>query len=273
MIIERLQDALHRTPSKEKGFQRNLLKEEFQLLALEFIYNRKWANLIFKGGSCLRICFGLNRLSEDLDFDCEKDFNLIDFFNGMINYFRKEMDFQKLEFRKAKERLYLKFPILKELGLSTGAESDKLYVKIELSQTEKGNFKTELQPIFTKGVNFLVKRYDLPTLMAGKINALLSRVWFKGKDNEITVKGRDYYDLLWYMEKKVKPNYDCIRYKRKKLSPVIIWKKIEEKVSRVKPRYLEYDLINLIETPGFVKNFSRNYQSLFSQLLSYYTKQ
>ena len=272
MIIERLRDVLQRTRSEEKGFLRNLLKEELQLLTLEFIYNKEWANLIFKGGSCLRICFGLNRLSEDLDFDYEKDFSLVDFFNDLINYFQRDLDFQKLEFRKAKERLYLKFPVLRQLGLVTGAESDKLYIKIELSQTEKGNFKTELQPIFTKGVNFLLKRYDLPTLMAGKINALLSRVWFKGKASDITVKGRDYYDLLWYMEKKVEPNYDCIRYKGKNISSSATWQKIEEKVSRIEPKHLEYDLLNLIESPGFVKNFSRNYKTLFTQLLNYYIK-
>ncbi|MEW6103904.1 MAG: nucleotidyl transferase AbiEii/AbiGii toxin family protein [bacterium] len=49
---------------------RNYLKEHLQLYILDFVYNRSYGKeLIFTGGSCLRFCFGLNRVSEDLDFD------------------------------------------------------------------------------------------------------------------------------------------------------------------------------------------------------------
>ncbi|MEA3432375.1 MAG: nucleotidyl transferase AbiEii/AbiGii toxin family protein, partial [candidate division WOR-3 bacterium] len=149
--------------------------------------------------------------------------------------------------------------------LATSSESDKLYVKIELSRAEKCSYRTELQPIFREGINFVARTYDLPTLMAGKISALLSRTWFKGKRSEITVKGRDYYDLIWFMEKKIEPRYECIG--DMKISPREVWREIKERVERLNPKDLEYDLSNLIENPGFVRSFSQNYKNLFFELL------
>jgi hypothetical protein len=266
MIIKILENRLAEAKKTAgKGFLRNLLKDALQLLTLEYIYNSKWSNLIFKGGSCLRICHGLNRLSEDLDLDYEGEFDVPVFFEAVKTHFMKDLYFPNMEFRRAKERLYLKFPVLRQLGLATSSESDKLYVKIELSRAEKCNYKIELQPIFKEGISFVAKTYDLPTLMAGKIGALLSRTWFKGKRNEITVKGRDYYDLIWYMEKKINPRYECIG--NKKISPREVWKEIKERVERLNPKDLEYDLSNLIENPGFVRSFSQNYKNLFLELL------
>lgn len=272
MIIRRLQEVIEQNRGAQKGLLRNLLKEELQFLVLEFIYNSKWANLIFEGGSCLRICFGLNRLSEDLDFDYQDEFDSKSFSEAVINYFKKDLGFSALEAKSGRERLYLKFPVLRSLGVSRQNESDKLYVKIELSRVKKCNFKTELQPIFKKGTSFVARRYDLGTLMAGKINALLGRVWFRGKRDEITVKGRDYYDLIWYMEKKVEPNYGCIKYRGRKLTKKEVWEKVKNRVEKVNLRHLEYDLLNLVENPSFVKKFSKNYKILFANLLNYYLK-
>jgi len=58
---------------KSKFLIRNYLREYIQYLVLSLLYNqKKMKNLVFKGGSCLRICYGLPRLSEDLDFDYSK---------------------------------------------------------------------------------------------------------------------------------------------------------------------------------------------------------
>jgi len=54
---------------------RNILKETLQYYVLDFLYNSSYGeNLIFTGGSALRICYGLNRLSEDLDKDMVKKY-------------------------------------------------------------------------------------------------------------------------------------------------------------------------------------------------------
>ena len=54
-------------------YKRNLLKEYLQVLILDFIYSSpKYGGLIFYGGTCLAHCFGLRRLSEDIDFVDDK---------------------------------------------------------------------------------------------------------------------------------------------------------------------------------------------------------
>jgi predicted nucleotidyltransferase component of viral defense system len=92
---------------------RNILKEILQFYSLDFIYNSVYGkDLIFTGGSALRICYGLNRLSEDLDFDLEED-KKIDkelLVNDIINYFKKRLSFQKIEatISGKEKKIYLK---------------------------------------------------------------------------------------------------------------------------------------------------------------------
>jgi len=267
MITQKLKTIVEENKTLYRGYLNNLLKNYLQLLVLNFIYNSKYAFLIFKGGSCLRICFDLPRLSEDLDFDYEKDFDIPQFFADISQYIRREENFPLLETKITKQRLYLKFPILKSLGLATEWESDKLYLKIELSLVKKCKYKTEIQPIFEEGLSFLVKRYDLSTLMAGKIEAILQRVWFKGKKSEITVKGRDYFDLYWYLKKGIKPNYECLEYKGKRPSKTEVWQEVKKRVKKVKAKDLEYDLVNLVENRNFVRDFCQNYQAIFKEKL------
>lgn len=270
MIIQKFQTIVEENKEVYKGYIRNVLRNYLQFLVLDFIYNGKYAFLILKGGSCLRICFNLPRLSEDLDFDYEEKFDTENFFEEIANFFRKEQNFPHLEVKMSKQRLYLKFPILRKLGIAAPSESDKLYLKIELSCAKKCQFKTELQPIFKEGFSFLVKRYDLPTLMAGKIEAVLQRVWFRGKKDEITIKGRDYFDLYWYLQRKIEPNYKCLFYKGKRLEKKQVWQKITERVKKVKPKDLEYDLVNLVKDQEFVRKFCKNYKVLFQEELKRY---
>ena len=249
------------------SFLRNLLKERLQYIALSYIYNSKYANLIFKGGSCLRICYDLPRLSEDLDFDCEQGFDSDLLFNGLIKYFLSDQNYPEMETQKYPQRLYLKFPILKKLGVFAPSESDKLYLKIELSTVKQCPYKTEVQPIFKDGFSFLVNRYSLPDLFTGKLEAILQRSWFKGKNQEITIKGRDYFDLYWYLSNKVRPNINCLFYKEKLLDEKTLWSEVAKRVKKIKASDLEYDLAALMPDRVFVKNFCQNYSSIVLPLI------
>jgi len=273
MLLEELQNiVLENLENKEnrKDFLKNLLKEYLQLIGLEFIYNSKYSFLIFKGGSCLRVCFDLPRLSEDLDFDYPKKLETRNFFEDLINYFKKEKNFPQLETKISKERLYLKFPVLKELKIAQKNESDRLYLKIELAKTKECSFKTELDSIFKQGFSFLLKRYSQEDLMAGKICAVLERVWFKGKKSEIKVKGRDFFDLYWFMKQKVIPNYNCVFYQNRQISPREIWDLIEKKIEKINPYDLRYDLLPLIKDQNFVKQLSSNFKSLIKKEIKFY---
>ena len=73
MIIEEMRSLLNKQGIQNKSnlYIRSLLKEFLQIYVLNFIYLNQIYNkvFVFTGGTCLRHCFGLNRLSEDLDFD------------------------------------------------------------------------------------------------------------------------------------------------------------------------------------------------------------
>ncbi len=252
---------------------RNYLKEYLQYLILSLIYNQKNFNqLIFKGGSCLRIIYNLPRLSEDLDFDYNGKkikTSLIEHLNEYLENQIKNKYYQKLETKIQKNfRIYLKFPILKSIGFSENNQTDKLFIKIELSDSINPYAGFNLTPISKYGLNFIIKSYDLPTLMAGKINAFLHRIWYKGKKSEIDIKGRDFYDLFWFFQNKIEPNWKTLAKLTGIKNMPQLKKVIKERIIKsVTPSKLIYDLSNFIEDRSFVENFSKNYFQIMKKYL------
>ena len=252
----------------------NFLREYIQYLVLNFLYNQKiYKKLVFKGGSCLRICFGLPRLSEDLDFDYSKQQINIFLLKEMEKYLQEEIKskyFPLLETKKqSTKRLYLKFPLLHNLGLAQKPESDKLYLKIETDDQILPKAKFELTPISKFGFNFILRHYDLPTLMAGKIQAVLSRLWFKGEKQEIDIKGRDFYDLFWFLENGIEPNWQTMKkitnIENKEELKTILRQRIKAVIT---PQKLNYDLKNFIADQQFVSDFSQNYHQIIKKYLN-----
>jgi predicted nucleotidyltransferase component of viral defense system len=264
-ILERKTQEL-----KNKGLTneviKNYLKEYLQLFILEFLYNqKKYQDLIFTGGSCLRFCYGLNRLSEDLDLDSLKKIDKKILAKELKEYFKKNLQYQSLEISiKGKgEKIYLKFPVLKYLKLSKTGETDKLYLKIEIVKVLKAPFKLVKTLILQDGFSFFVKNYDLASLMAGKINAILFRIFFKGRGDKITFKGRDWYDLIWYFKKGVQPNLTYLKKLTKISDSKEIFKKLDKMAMELNLNYLKSDIENLFESKKFVDDFVKNFRNLY----------
>ena len=252
----------------------NYLKEYLQYLVLNMLYNHKdYKTLVFKGGSCLRICYGLPRLSEDLDFDYDGKNTGEILLADLEIYLKQEIEqkyFSEIQTKiQGKGRIYLKFPILKELGLAGKNDSDLLFVKIETESNLLPKAKYVLTPISNFGYNFLARNYDLPTLMSGKINAILERMWFKGEKNEIDIKGRDFYDLYWFLQKGIKPNMEVLR-KTTGIKTIKKLRKVLEKkiMAVVTPQKLSYDLVNFLPESEFVRDFSKNYLIIIINLFN-----
>lgn len=259
-----------------KSLIRNYLKEYIQYLVLSLLYNqKKMKNLVFKGGSCLRVCYELPRLSEDLDFDYDENIIGKNILKELDDYLKKEIKnkyYSKLETKiQSTIRLYLKFPFLKDLNLANESESNKLYVKIETTNKLSPFAGYTLTPVSKHGFNFIAYHYDRPSLMSGKINALLFRVWFKeskDQENQIDIKGRDFYDLFWFLQKGVEPNWKMLKKTvgikdKKELKDVLI-KRIKKVVT---PQKLSYDLNNFISDNQFVDDFSKNYLKIINKYL------
>ncbi len=184
------QEKVHRT------------REFLQILCLKFLDEKKWFDSIaFVGGTALRILFDLRRFSEDLNFSSlpGQDFDI----EKLNTQLRKSFPLYglPLETTLKTERnvksILLKFPgLLKELGLSPLA-SQKLSIKLDVD-TNPPDGSQSVRTIVNKIYLLNIVHYDLASLYAGKLSACFFRTY---------VKGRDFYDFIWYMGKRIKPNF------------------------------------------------------------------
>lgn len=276
MLEQELKQLTQRLETKKVSQEviKNHLKEYLQYYILEFIYSKSsYQHLIFTGGSCARVCFGLNRLSEDLDLDSDEPINKTNFAEDLAEYFKKTLQYKDMEIamKGQKEKIYLKFPILFNLGLALQGESDKLYVKVEIDKPLSQKFITQFSPVLQERFSFFVRHYDEGTLMAGKIAAIIKRVFAKGKGNEVTFKGRDYYDLFWYMQKGVKPNEEYLKDVFGVTDSQKIWSLVDERVAAIKIPYLKQDMENLFDDTQYVHDFVNHFKELYARYKGKYT--
>jgi len=186
MILDNLRFIYDQNQDKQPLFVRNLLKEQLQYFILNYIYNSSWGEkFIFKGGTCLRFCFALPRLSEDLDFDVEDfgRFSFDDFISDLKAYFISKLKYKDIEIKIGglNKIIYIRFPILGQIGVDINKPTENLlFVRIDLAQVEGDFFQKELSLKSTFDFSFLIRRYSLSDLYSGKIAAILQREKFEG---------------------------------------------------------------------------------------------
>jgi len=175
--------------------RKNVAREYLQARILGFIQDKKgFSSWIFQGGTALRFLYDLPRYSEDLDFSVAAQ-NARPGFQEMIEgigrSFRNEGYAIALKYsgRPPILAVFIRFPVLPlELGFSAHP-GETLAVKIEVDSHPPAGGKTETS-IVRRHLLLNILHYDRSTLLAGKLHALLSRPYFKG---------RDLYDLFWYL--------------------------------------------------------------------------
>lgn len=254
--------------SKNKIFKRNILREYLQIVVLNFVYSHhSYSNLFFYGGSCLAQCFSLPRLSEDLDFiDLKNKVDLKLLAKDLKNYVKRETDLDVYATIQ-KFRIYLKFPILYELGLAVKSESDLLFLKMEIFKDASfcRKYRVETIPLFKFNHSILIKTFDLSTLMATKIRAIFYRKWEKTDKQEkvlMSVKGRDYFDLMWYLQKGITPNLNCLEG-IKNLDE--LKEKLLKIIENIDSKSIQLDLEPFIEDRNFVINLSKNIKDILKR--------
>jgi predicted nucleotidyltransferase component of viral defense system len=205
---------------ENQAHRKYMVKEYVQLMILDFLSTSTFVKkIVFIGGTNLRLVRGIDRFSEDLDFDCknfdEKDFN--DMTQNVLS-FLKRSGFNVETRKKSSEKLKafrssIYFPeLLFELGLS-GYREERFLLKIE-SQNQGVEYKSTISNI--KGCGFFFP-FPVPPddiLCSMKLSALLSRQ-----------KGRDFYDAMFLLPQ-TKPNYaylsqKCGVHNRKELKTAI----------------------------------------------------
>lgn len=168
----------------------------------------------FYGGTALRIFYGLDRFSEDLDFSLlapNPDFSLTPYFSKIVEEFQslgmnvsiREKDKRiktQVESAFLKSETIWQELVLEDLVKQHGISSNKtIKIKIEIDRLPPLGFSTE-EKLLIRPFSFYVNCFTMPSLFAGKLHALLFRKW------KSRVKGRDWYDMEWYIRKGVPLN-------------------------------------------------------------------
>ncbi|MEI8024928.1 MAG: nucleotidyl transferase AbiEii/AbiGii toxin family protein [Pseudomonadota bacterium] len=188
------------------------LKEVIQEVALLGLWRSKFfEHAAFYGETALRIFYGLDRFSEDIDFSLTKkheNFRLDDYLNAIKSELQSYGFMVSVE-KKVKSTLssvesaFIKGNTqthLIHIGSKSKTHRDrqiKIKLEVDTDPPEGANF---IANVLLMPIPFSVLTYDLPSLFAGKLHAALCRQRVQN------VKGRDWYDVLWYVGRGVAPN-------------------------------------------------------------------
>jgi predicted nucleotidyltransferase component of viral defense system len=274
-LIQLLQHALsEKDPLLSNETKRIVLKEFLQVYVLDFLYNHPWYRKInFYGGTCLHIVYGLNRLSEDLDLDNSQGIDLTNLASDLHRYFKEITGYSDLTEKtqmgeRGISRTTLKFPLLNQLGLSQHT-GEALHLKVEVSP-QKQVAVIQRTPILANGRSFVPAHFSLETMMAGKMLACLERNFKLGKGS-VSVKGRDFYDLLWFLQQKVQPLEEKLEQDgEKKYTTKTAIAELIDKASKLKTSDLTTDLLPLFEQRSFIQAWLEGFHENFVRFASSY---
>lgn len=277
LMLKEKTDSILAHGTADAETMRNVLKEELQFYVLNFIcHHSEYSNWIMYGGSALRICHELDRMSVDLDFEVAHKIDE-SFLNGLkkeiIEYFKDTYGFdpELLIVKITTDRgLRLCFNIGDLVGINI--HSKQIIVKIDLNHFTAVKTTIERIPINHNQLSFVIKTYNMSSLMASKIAAILLRGQRGGVDGVIyEEKGRDIYDLLWYMNKKIVPDLDYLKAKNIDITNLReLFDKLTLKMNKVDNANLKNDLSPLFVDQTFIGNWLKNWFESYLRLRGEY---
>lgn len=255
---------------------KDALREIMQEIALAGLYRTGFfEKAAFYEGTALRIFYGLNRFSEDLDFSLlavDPEFNLGKYQEAMVNEF--ESLGMKVSIREKKkvvksniDSAFLKSETLwKELVLESIIPQQginqiaNVKIKIEVDTEPPLGFETE-EKLLLRPFSFYVKCLVLPDLFAGKMHALLFRKWGQN------VKGRDWYDMEWYIRKGIPLNLHHFALRAKdsgdwdndKITQEEFMDLLTKKIDSVNMQYVMNDIKRFIKDQSVLEIWGKKY--------------
>lgn len=245
----------------------NATRELMQEIALAGLYRGGFFDVAaFYGGTCLRIFYGLERYSEDLDFSlltANQNFSLKPYFKSIETEFNAlgiEIEItQKVKTSKTNvESAFLKqnSPIY-NLNIQNNKQ---VKIKFEIDTNPPLGFTTE-NKLLVQPFSFFVNTYTLSDLFARKMYALLYRKW------ENRIKGRDWFDFEWYVRNKIELNlshFSHRAYQSKHILSETITKQefieaLVKKINTLDVNLAKNDVINFIKDKKALDIWSRDY--------------
>jgi len=268
MIEERLSAIIAANPDLGPLVLRTKLKEALQEYILEFVYNHPtYRAFLFTGGTCLRLLYGLPRLSEDLDFDVEGTVDVQAFADDVQAYVQRSLHYSNMGTKVTGNRMsvFLKFPVLKQLGLvHSSSDSPTLFLRCDLALEQVGLYGDQRAPISTARTMFFVRAYDLSTLFGNKLAAFVGRVYQKGATQTVPFKGRDVFDLVWFLQEsqrqnwRLMPNWPRVLALLNARTPEDVLRDAAAKAAALKPAEVAVDLRPFIEDQHMLEAFIAN---------------
>jgi len=193
---------------------KNALKEIVQEIALLGLFRSGFFNnAAFYGGTALRIFYGLDRFSEDLDFSLLSPNNIFNL-SKYTKYIQNELGAYGFEMT-VEEKVKSVDTAIRSAFIKGGTEihllkinsiknlingihpNEQFKIKLEVDTNPPAGAKYEVKYQLNP-IPYSVRLFSADSLFAGKIHALLCRSWGN------RVKGRDYYDYIWYLSKNIK---------------------------------------------------------------------
>lgn len=227
-------------------------------------------NAVFYGGTALHLFYGLDRFSEDLDFSLKTEIPSYDF-SEYIPILEKEVRAYGLNFKiEAKDKsvdsniqsAFLKgntkehmlmFYANELLAQSIGSkELTKIKFEVDVNPPDYASFETKYRLL---PIPYEITLYDMPSLFAGKIHAVICRAW------KNRVKGRDLYDYIFYLSQDVAVNLKHLtaRLIQSGYSPTGTEMKMEDVKDMLRKRFSN---INFAQAKQDVLPFIKNPDSL-----------
>lgn len=213
-----IQRMLQKYQTSEYADRTRALREILQEIVLVGLWRGKFfEHAAFYGGTALRILYGLDRFSEDLDFtllDSKRSFSWTLFEKNVIEELSSygfDVSFaeKKKPIEASIQSAFLKtntLHALLQIGLRKprGHPDSLIRIKVEIDSSPVLGFESEL--VYLKEpLPISIRALTESSLFAGKVHAALYRAWKQ------RVKGRDWYDLVWFLRRGVPLNSHYLR--------------------------------------------------------------
>lgn len=276
-LVKLVEEYRRKFPLGDQGVF-NLVREYLQVLILKAIYQSKYGEgLSFMGGTCLRICHGIKRYSEDLDFALDAPPAGYSFgeLNEVISGFLKNTDFVvdlNIQEDKVVQKSFIRVSEILHLFKLSPLKSQKIHIKLEVDTRPVLVTGKQRETFFVNRFNeiFPILKHSDPTLFSGKIGAALNRAY---------TKGRDFYDLIWYLNQKIDIDFDYLNRSSKQAgltayfndTPEVI-EALKNRVEQTSGQEILKDLGWFLEDPS-ESEWLKNYDQVFGQATKQYLAQ
>lgn len=241
----------------------NVMREYLQAYVLRILNDEGFfRSAAFLGGTALRFLYGLPRFSEDLDFSLE-EINIKEYsFEQLVKKIKGEFVSAGYKIsvsyndQKTVQHAFLRFEeLMFEAGISP-LKGQKLSIKLEID-TNPPKGAIHKKDIINKYFPVAFLSYDLSSLFAGKLHAVFSRKY---------TKGRDFFDIGWYLSKwrDLTPNFLLLRNSllqtgyKKEIPSAKNWRKcLYRTVKNADWDKVRGDVENFLEQPKDLDVFSK----------------